>query len=281
MPSNGDSNLDRLRDAGLIMESTIRSRSRSLRLVEGLTPDEVDILVAVKTRLDGAASCAEPRARDSRSTAALHELHGLLTSPCRRPARACSASSIWWRRHSGRQGRLLLDDPQARDLTPRFFAAGSYVTLAMVPLMEAVAPSLTGPRCRRRRRSRPCGLSRAPHPRGDARRRPGTRRARRSRGARHRHDRLAPRAASAEDGRAHRHSRVLDLAPPSCGDSRAARAGGVPPAWAHRRAARAADRPTAGRLPAAAPPREARRAPREGAAPRRSTRCRSTGSRRS
>jgi hypothetical protein len=37
----------------------------------------------------------------------------------------------------GTPGRLLLDDPQARELAPRFFAAGSYVTLAMVPLMEA------------------------------------------------------------------------------------------------------------------------------------------------
>ena len=37
----------------------------------------------------------------------------------------------------GTPGRLLLEDPQARELAPRFFAAGSYVTLAMVPLMEA------------------------------------------------------------------------------------------------------------------------------------------------
>ena len=34
-------------------------------------------------------------------------------------------------------GQLLLDDPDARELTPRFLAAGSYVTLTMVPLMEA------------------------------------------------------------------------------------------------------------------------------------------------
>ena len=54
MPSNGDSNLDRLRDAGLIMDEPLPEPFESL--VNGLTPDEVDILVAVKTRLDGAAS---------------------------------------------------------------------------------------------------------------------------------------------------------------------------------------------------------------------------------
>jgi hypothetical protein len=37
----------------------------------------------------------------------------------------------------GTPGRLLLDDPRARERAPRFFAAGSYITLAMVPLMEA------------------------------------------------------------------------------------------------------------------------------------------------
>ena len=54
MPSNGDSNLDRLRDAGLIMDEPLPEPFE--RLVEGLTPEEVDVLVAVKTRLDGAAS---------------------------------------------------------------------------------------------------------------------------------------------------------------------------------------------------------------------------------
>jgi hypothetical protein len=33
-------------------------------------------------------------------------------------------------------GRLLLEGPRARELCPRFLASGSYVTLAMVPLME-------------------------------------------------------------------------------------------------------------------------------------------------
>lgn len=33
-------------------------------------------------------------------------------------------------------GRLLLDHPRARELFPRYLAAGSYVALAMVPLME-------------------------------------------------------------------------------------------------------------------------------------------------
>jgi Iron-containing redox enzyme len=37
----------------------------------------------------------------------------------------------------GTPGRLLLEDPRARELAPRFFAAGSYITLTMVPLMEA------------------------------------------------------------------------------------------------------------------------------------------------
>jgi hypothetical protein len=36
-----------------------------------------------------------------------------------------------------RPGRLLLDHPQARELYPPYLAAGSYVALAMVPLMEA------------------------------------------------------------------------------------------------------------------------------------------------
>jgi hypothetical protein len=34
-------------------------------------------------------------------------------------------------------GRLLLEHPRARELYPRYLAAGSYVALAMVPLMEA------------------------------------------------------------------------------------------------------------------------------------------------
>ena len=54
MPSNGDSNLDRLREAGLIMDGPLPEPFE--HLVAGLTPDEVDILVAVKTRVDGAAS---------------------------------------------------------------------------------------------------------------------------------------------------------------------------------------------------------------------------------
>jgi hypothetical protein len=33
-------------------------------------------------------------------------------------------------------GRVLLDNPRARELYPPYFAAGSYVALAMVPLME-------------------------------------------------------------------------------------------------------------------------------------------------
>jgi len=54
MPSNGDSNLDRLRSAGLIIEETLPEPFESF--VDGLTPHEVEMLVAMKKRLDGAAS---------------------------------------------------------------------------------------------------------------------------------------------------------------------------------------------------------------------------------
>jgi len=54
MPSNTDSNLNRLRDAGLIMEEPLPEPFE--HVVNGLTPQEVDVLVAVKKRLDGAAS---------------------------------------------------------------------------------------------------------------------------------------------------------------------------------------------------------------------------------
>jgi Iron-containing redox enzyme len=37
----------------------------------------------------------------------------------------------------GTPGRLLLEHPRARDLYPPYLAAGAYVALAMVPLMEA------------------------------------------------------------------------------------------------------------------------------------------------
>jgi hypothetical protein len=54
MASNADSNLDRLRDAGLIIEDPLPEPFE--HLVNGLTPDEVSMLVAVKKRLDGAAA---------------------------------------------------------------------------------------------------------------------------------------------------------------------------------------------------------------------------------
>jgi hypothetical protein len=54
MPSNGDSNLDRLRDAGLIINEPLPEPFQ--HVVRGLTPDEVDTLVAIKARLDAAAS---------------------------------------------------------------------------------------------------------------------------------------------------------------------------------------------------------------------------------
>jgi hypothetical protein len=55
MPSNGDSNLDRLKRAGLIIgDEPLPEPFESV--VRGLTPHEVEILEAVKTRLDAAAS---------------------------------------------------------------------------------------------------------------------------------------------------------------------------------------------------------------------------------
>jgi hypothetical protein len=53
MPSNGDSNFDRLKQAGVIIEDELPQPF--LHLVNGLTADEVDMLVAMKNRLDGAA----------------------------------------------------------------------------------------------------------------------------------------------------------------------------------------------------------------------------------
>ena len=52
MPSNGDANLHRLEQAGLIMSEDLPDPFK--HLVRGLTPDEVDMLVAMKERLDAA-----------------------------------------------------------------------------------------------------------------------------------------------------------------------------------------------------------------------------------
>ena len=52
MPSNGDSNLDRLTEAGLIMTDSLPPPFA--HLVEGLTPHEVEMLIAIKNRLDAA-----------------------------------------------------------------------------------------------------------------------------------------------------------------------------------------------------------------------------------
>lgn len=52
MPSNGDSNLDRLTQAGLIIADELPPPFA--RLVDGLTPHEVEMLVAMKDRLDAA-----------------------------------------------------------------------------------------------------------------------------------------------------------------------------------------------------------------------------------
>jgi hypothetical protein len=53
MPSNGDSNLDRLKDAGMIIGDEPLPEPFQ-HLVRGLTPHEVEMLVAVKNRLDAA-----------------------------------------------------------------------------------------------------------------------------------------------------------------------------------------------------------------------------------
>jgi hypothetical protein len=52
MPSNGDSNLDRLRDAGLIIEDPLPAPFA--HFVDGLTSHEVEMIVALKHRLDAA-----------------------------------------------------------------------------------------------------------------------------------------------------------------------------------------------------------------------------------
>ena len=41
-------------------------------------------------------------------------------------------------------GRLLLEDPRARELLPQYLAAGSYVTLTMVPLMQTALDRARG-----------------------------------------------------------------------------------------------------------------------------------------
>jgi hypothetical protein len=52
MPSNGDANLQRLKQAGLIMQDSLPEPF--VRLVDGLTPHEVDMLVAMAKRLEAA-----------------------------------------------------------------------------------------------------------------------------------------------------------------------------------------------------------------------------------
>lgn len=49
MPDNGGDNLERLRDEGFIGEDPLPTQY--LRVVEGLTDDEVDVLIAVRRRL--------------------------------------------------------------------------------------------------------------------------------------------------------------------------------------------------------------------------------------
>lgn len=52
MPSNGESNLQRLTEAGLIMTDSLPAPFA--RLVDGLTAHEVEMLVAMKNRLEAA-----------------------------------------------------------------------------------------------------------------------------------------------------------------------------------------------------------------------------------
>ena len=51
MATNGGSQYDRLREAGIIRDDLPDAYAD---VVDGLTPDEVDLLVAVKKRLDSA-----------------------------------------------------------------------------------------------------------------------------------------------------------------------------------------------------------------------------------
>lgn len=57
MPSNGGDNLERLRDEGFIGQDPLPTEY--LRVVEGLTPQEVDVLIAVRRRLLAADECAD------------------------------------------------------------------------------------------------------------------------------------------------------------------------------------------------------------------------------
>jgi hypothetical protein len=61
MPSHLEERKKRLRDAGLIKKNVTLPPEYDA-LIEGLTPDEVDVLIAVRTRLDEAERISTKKA---------------------------------------------------------------------------------------------------------------------------------------------------------------------------------------------------------------------------
>jgi hypothetical protein len=61
MPSHLEERKQRLRDAGLIKKSVTLPPEYDA-LIEGLTPDEVNVLIAVRTRLDEAERVSTKKA---------------------------------------------------------------------------------------------------------------------------------------------------------------------------------------------------------------------------
>ena len=61
MPSHSGEREQRLRRAGLIKEDATLP-PEYVALIEGLTPDEVDVLIAVRTRLDEAERISTKKA---------------------------------------------------------------------------------------------------------------------------------------------------------------------------------------------------------------------------
>jgi hypothetical protein len=61
MPSHLEERKQRLRDAGLIKKSVTLPPEYDA-VIEGLTPEEVDVLIAVRTRLDEAERVSNKKA---------------------------------------------------------------------------------------------------------------------------------------------------------------------------------------------------------------------------
>jgi hypothetical protein len=61
MPSHSEERVQRLRDAGLIKKNVTLPPEYDA-LIEGLTPDEVEVLIAVRTRLDEAERVSKKKA---------------------------------------------------------------------------------------------------------------------------------------------------------------------------------------------------------------------------